>query len=327
MPTTYQKRWLSVQDQVNLLKQRGLIIPDEARARWLLETVGYYRLSGYWYPFREIVKPASPNQAPERGDQFTSGSSFDNVEALYNFDKSLRLHLLEPIETVETVVRAKLAHYLGKLDTFAHEDAFYFEPWYAAPNKDGEIRHRVWLDRLEAITNKSAEDFVKHFKAKYGMPLPIWVCIELWEFGMLSMFFDGLRQNHKIAVSTQFSVGNGKLFSSWLRSLNFVRNLVAHHSRVWNRVLVNEPAFPPTGQYIDLESMDHVDPSLRGRIFSVLTILLFLLKKVGRTAEAESWRTKCIALIAQLPNAPQVSTKAMGFPPNWTDLRPWSQTP
>lgn len=81
MLPTYSKPYLSLADQLTLLKRRGLLVADEGVALECLHRNGYYRLSAYWYPFREIV-------AHQRTDQFLSHSYFEDALALYHFDKS-----------------------------------------------------------------------------------------------------------------------------------------------------------------------------------------------------------------------------------------------
>src|SRR5690625_7504485 len=85
------KPWKSMSDQLALLKGRGLLVDNESAALDYLTRIGYYRLSGYWYPLREIDKHASLQlKRPVRSDHFVSGSHFEDVVKLYVFDKKLR---------------------------------------------------------------------------------------------------------------------------------------------------------------------------------------------------------------------------------------------
>jgi abortive infection bacteriophage resistance protein len=71
------------------------------------------------------------------------------------------------------------------------------------------------------------------------LPLPIWVSVELWEFGMLSTFYQGMSVVDKSVIAMKYGVPDWQVMQSWLRSLNFVRNVAAHHSRLWNKNLVD----------------------------------------------------------------------------------------
>lgn len=79
-----------------LLKSRGLVISDEDKAVRYLESIGYYRLSAYMYPFLK---------APKETHQYKEGTTFQQVLNLYRFDKKLRMLLLNEIEKVEIAIR------------------------------------------------------------------------------------------------------------------------------------------------------------------------------------------------------------------------------
>lgn len=97
------KPWISFEDQLQLLKARGMQVDDDAAALDYLERIGYYRLSGYWYPMRQIDKEESDLQkAPVRSDRFLPESRFEDAVRLYVFDKKLRLLALDALERIET---------------------------------------------------------------------------------------------------------------------------------------------------------------------------------------------------------------------------------
>ena len=92
------KEWITFEDQLELLKRRGLHVDDDAAALGYLRRIGYYRLSGYWYPLREIDHAASTKAGrPLRLDTFVPGSRFEDVVRLYVFDKKLRLLALDAL--------------------------------------------------------------------------------------------------------------------------------------------------------------------------------------------------------------------------------------
>lgn len=117
------KPWKTMADQLALLKSRGLQVDDETAALDYLARIGYYRLSGYWYPLREIDKAESAAQnKPIRTDNFIANSHFEDVVKLYVFDKRLRLLALDALERIEMAIRVDVAHLLGEQDTCAHEN-------------------------------------------------------------------------------------------------------------------------------------------------------------------------------------------------------------
>jgi len=233
------KPWKSFEEQLALLKSRGLQVEDEQSALHYLSTLGYYRLSGYCYPLRKIDKAASAHQGtPVRLDEFVEGSRFEDVVRLYVFDKKLRLLALDALERIEMAVRVDVAYTLGKRDPLAHENPSCLHGNFTKnkPNqKSRKTEHELWLEKYQTLLKRAyREPFVAHHRQNYNSKLPIWVAIELWDFGLLSKLFSGMKFADKNAIAVKYNAKDGTAFAQWLRSLNFIRNVCAHHSRLWN---------------------------------------------------------------------------------------------
>jgi len=223
------KQWKSIDEQISLIRERGMIVGDVEQARHFLRRVGYYRLSGYWYPFRQF------NAKGERADNFVAGSQFSDVVALYLFDRKLRLLALDAIERIELAIQVEISHLLGRRDPYAHENPDELHGNFTKKKtRKGVTLHIRWLEGFHALVQRSKrKPFVKHNLDKYGR-LPIWVAIEVFDFGTMSKLYAGLQIKDKIAIERQFGLNEGKHLQAWLRSLNFLRNTSAHQSRLWN---------------------------------------------------------------------------------------------
>lgn len=235
------KPWQSFPEQLQILKSRGLLVEDDEAALRYLAHIGYYRLSGYWYPMRQIDHQASKREKrPVRLDLFVAGSRFEDVARLYVFDAKLRLLALDALERIELAVRVDIAYLLGKYDPCAHSDPKYLHGNFTKKIlkkgfNAGKTKHQVWLEKYKQQLHQSRrEPFVEHHKNHYGGELPIWAAIEVWDFGLLSRLFAGMQYKDQKVIAEKYGAVNGKEFASWLRSLNFIRNVSAHHSRLWN---------------------------------------------------------------------------------------------
>lgn len=234
------KPWRSFHDQLQQLQTRGLEVDNPAAALDYLERLGYYRLSGYWYPLRTIDQAASKAQGKAvRLDTFVSGSRFEDVVRLYVFDKKLRMLALDALERIEMAVRVDVAHLLGQRDPRAHENPACLHGNFAkklittGPDA-GKTQHQIWVSKYQSMLSRSRRDpFVAHHQQQYGA-LPIWAAIEVWDFGLLSKFFAGMKHADQLAIAVTYGAPTGLAFAQWLRSLNFIRNVSAHHSRLWN---------------------------------------------------------------------------------------------
>lgn len=244
---TYNRPWKSFAEQLTLLKERGLIVTDDAAALDYLERVGYYRLSAYWYPFRhfEIVQnPQTHALETRRSDQLVPNTHFTDAVELYLFDKKLRLLAMDALERVEVALRVDIAHRLGERDTFAYLHKNQFHPKWA------DKRFKPWQDKYLALLNRARdkENFVKHYLSTHGPDLPIWVAVEVWDFGAMSQLFAMMRVNDQAKIAQKYGVTDFKVFASWLRALNHLRNIAAHHSRLWNRNITDQPKLPASGE-------------------------------------------------------------------------------
>lgn len=322
--STYKKPYLTFEQQLALLKGRGLGVTDEAAALSCLQRIGYYRLSAYWYPLRQVVlsqAEGSSRITVQRIDAFRPGSTFEQALALYVFDKRLRLLVLDAIERIEVALRVDVSYRLGAKDPFAHmQPALLHGNFTKKVNPaSGRTGYQAWSEKHQQMVARSREDFVRHYQQKYGEPFPIWVAVELWEFGMLSTFFQGMQVRDKDAVAARYGLPDGQLLQSWLRALNFVRNVAAHHSRLWNKNLVDQPKLPRPGA---LPSFDPGigQPSISSRLFAVLCILLHLMRVVSPNS---SWPTRLRQLLDSFPVAPGLSLGDMGFPAGWSGQPLW----
>ncbi|MEA3536465.1 Abi family protein [Rhizobium sp. CC-YZS058] len=328
----HPKIWKSFEDQLDGLIGRRLIVSDRARALDYLERIGYYRLSGYWFPMRELTgpccrltpdfrKPKTINPEVFRSDRFMPGASFENAVDLYVFDKKLRLLALDAIERIEVAVRVDIAHSLGQKDRFAYLiPGLFHKNFSEVLGEDGLTKHHKWLTKQAALIVRSKEEFITHNKQRYGLPIPIWVSCEVWDFGALSTLFGGMKEADQDAISCQYGVSNGRVFASWLRSVNFLRNVCAHHSRLWNRNVVDQPKLPSEKE-VAFVSIFKGQERLIARPFLLFCILRHLMLVVNPTS---SWPKRFVELMHDFPDLRHVGLDlaSMGAGENW--LAHWS---
>lgn len=118
----FDKQPTSIDEQISLLRSRGMTWENEAYARRWLETVGYYRLSAYWLPSEQ---PAIDDQT--RSKLFKPKTSFEEITEIYRFDRRLRLLVMEAIECIEVSVRSRWTNRLALMNgSHAHMDASLF---------------------------------------------------------------------------------------------------------------------------------------------------------------------------------------------------------
>lgn len=294
----YAKPALSIDGQLDLLGQRGLSIADRARAAHYLRFIGYYRLSGYFPPFRVN---------PQDGDsRFRDGSSFEDVLKLYIFDRHLRVLLMDAFERIEVSIKANLAN------TISLQDGPF---WLSdAANFDFGAHADILQDIQKAIGNgdgKSQHPFINHYFSRYSEPghPPCWMVMETISFGTSSIIFQRLKGAKQKPIAEAFQL-NAKVFASWLHSLTFARNVVAHHGRLWNRIFTIAPVVPHI-----YEPM--VPKESAKRLFMICVMIQHIMRIL---ADGSKWPERLAGLLS---GSPQIPIASMGFPEKWNENDFW----
>lgn len=303
--STYEKPWLSVTDQIAKLQSRGLQIADKQEMEAALRRIGYYRLSLYTFTFRQ--------REPESGtllDQYVEGSTADQVLALYEFDRRLRLLLLSALERVEIATRFSVAHVLGEHDSMGHLHVESLGYGFQQPSKldPSRSKHAVWLESYERRQDEAhdREEFVRHFARRYNSELPIWSAVEIMQFGELSVLCQGLRPTDRVAVAEHYGLDRRRMVS-WLHHLAYVRNVCAHHARLWNRPLVIQPKRPDSGSSI--ARLFEERPNLHTRSLAPIVILHYFLSAIDPES---NWFHEIRLLLRSFPRGGPVNDQEMG---------------
>lgn len=309
-----------------------MTVSDPAAAERWLNSVGYYRLSGYWYPYRVRRQPAGG--PPVIDDNFQAGTSFEQIIELYDFDRKLKLLVLDAIERVEVAMRVRVGHTLGRHGAFAHTDPNALSSVYVGvtspvqPPAHAEwldSAHAKWLRKVGQDQSRSKEEFVKHFTRKYGGPLPVWVVTEILDFGGLSRLYEGLRQKDRDDIAASFNLtdnsgaGHGAALVSWMKNLNYIRNTCAHHSRLWNR---NIDVQLSHRHLLVVPELQHAaSPTVTKRVYASLAVLAYLLEHMS---PGSSWTTDVVKHVQTGLTAMNRSESEMGCPSGWTAESLWT---
>lgn len=301
--TGYAKPALTTEQQVDLLIRRGMRIADRAQAQQHLTHISYYRLRAYWLPFE---------QAATYGDDhaFAAGADFATVLAIYDFDRELRLLLIDAIERVEISLRTRLANVLSlRYGPFVHEESTHFSKvhlWQQCRNE------------LAKEFTRSRETFAEHYRSHYPqLPSPpLWVACELMTLGHLSRWLQNLCiPKDRQTIADAYGLDE-KVLVSFAHHLTIVRNHCAHHGRVWNRKFAVKMLIPgkkPVGLSAAFNPMQD------RRLYNTLTMLAYL---IGVVSPVFRWRQRLKTLIHATP---QIDVADMGFPVGWAQRAIWRE--
>lgn len=220
-PTTFDQ-------QLSLLESRGMIIPDREAALHALQNENYYRLSGYTFHMKK--SPAT--------EEFADGSSFETVLTLYNYDRALRSLLFKYIDIIEIRLRTKISYYFSHACTsYGHYNPINFISYEACDDFVGSLDKAIVKNQDAAFVKQHINKYSNLSKNPPEYNMPLWAAVEIISLSTLSKFYRGIglvSVKKEIADSLDVSVAR---LDNWLHAIACLRNLCAHHGRIYNQTL------------------------------------------------------------------------------------------
>lgn len=290
----------SIQEQIALLQSRNMQFRNINDAPHFLSNISYYRLKGYWWELQD----------DKINHHFAPNSYFEDVIDLYNFDRHFRLIVFNAIERIEIALRTKLIYHLSQ----SHGPHWYFSPSIFEDPK----RFTSFLGKINMDMSSSSEEFiVKHFDNHADEMPESWKALEVLTLGTLSKLYSNLKHQlpEKNKIAEEFGLNNQKYLVSWLLTITVIRNIIAHHGRLWNRVIINKYDWPPTSRNPILSYIPNNHQ--RRKIFPILSAIIYMNNEIS---PGHHIKYELLSLFAQFPDT-QLSK--MGFPANWKDESLW----
>lgn len=278
--------------------QKGLTISPDSAMMDLLADIGFYRLKGYMPPFFSNANK-----------QFFPDTDISKILDLYFFDKKLRAILMNSIEFIEVATRTRICNTMAEI---------YGSHWYLDSNHfDNQGLYANMIQYISEYVQHAYEPFIQNYLRKYTSPSlpPSWMISDILTFGKMSSMYENLKDNQiKKQVANRF--GTLPVFlESWLKSINFIRNLCAHHGRLWNRRLPLKPKLPTRAKHQFLQT---VTEETNQKLYGILSCMIYM----GQFLPGQfSLKADILSLIADYP---QISLSAMGFPAHWRSEPLWA---
>ena len=218
----FNKTPATINQQIDILLQRGCIINDREYAAECLTRINYYRLAYYFAPFLE-----------HKG-KYKDGTTFEQIMRIYDFDRMLRRLIMTYLEEIEIAFRALISNYHAmKYGALGYLNPSGFDPHH---------NHQAFMSKIERLMEvNEKEDFVKHHKNKYGGIMPVWAAMELFSFGTLTYFFIDMKAADKKELMSRSFDLNYRTVEDRLLCLSDLRNACAHYTRLFANPFTNAP--------------------------------------------------------------------------------------
>lgn len=295
----FEKPALSLEKQLSLLQERGLIITDPKEAENFLRYVGYYHFSAYALSFQKADKT-------DNHHYFHTETNFSYIQELYTFDRKLRLLVIDALERIEVALKAAIINHMSlSYDPHWYMDKTYFDPSFKHENMITTIQKNIqYGDPIKNVRDIC----IRHYYETYDRPAmpPVWMVFEALSFSTISKIYQYLLHADKKEIAQNFRLPPVVL-GSWLHSVSYTRNLCAHHQRLWNRVFTITPLLPKD------KGLAYVANEIKfnKKFYAQAHILRYFMRVISPESQ---WSHSLIQLVETYPN---ISLKKMGFPDDW----------
>jgi abortive infection bacteriophage resistance protein len=291
--TPYDKPSKSPEEHLALLESRGLIIADRQKALHYIKFLGYFRLSGYAAYFQEAGS-----------ETFRKGTTFEQVFEHYKFDRKLRILIMDVLKRIEIAIRVVTSNHMSQK---------YGSHWFLDSTlfATAELHEKMLASIRDGIEKNRQDPIIKQYYYLHSEPEmpPSWMLCEIMSMGFWSRLYPNIKSREdRNSIARDFGL-NLPVMESFLHCLTSLRNICAHHGRLWNRVFSIKP--------IALRGSE--DIFRRGdTLYAQLAIIHLFIEVI---AKGSSWKERLSQLFAEYPTAGLAS---MGFPANWKELEFWT---
>lgn len=312
-----QKEFKALDEQIELLKKRGLSIPDERRAKRYLLTNNYYSIiNGYGKYFQD------------RPDHYLSGASFDEVINLYFFEEEIKKAVFNAILQIEHHVKSVVAYRFA--EQHPNQNYAFLDPKSYNQQKQKLLLAYNTISKFSLILKKSANSpnsSIHHYVSKYK-GIPIWVLMDYLDFGSLYYFTRVLPDNvlNKVAADLVPFINENipgtypaveftpEIMLKFLKNIHETRNICAHNNRLLDfKCRSDSPYYGPLHKKYDISRKDH-----RTSFYSTFISMQCFLSKTEFAVLNNSLRRKFLSLNKHMNTISinEVLAK-MGFPKDW----------
>lgn len=297
--TIYNKQPTNIQQQIQQLQNEGIKISDTLKAEQFFKHVAFHRLRTYWILFENSTNPR----------KFNPNTKLEDILNLYFFDDELRDLIFSAISKIEISLRATFSN----LSVDFNSSHFYLN----CDNFTNSNTYRTSINKVITALEKNKDElFIAHYQSKYTQPElpPVWSISEILTIGELYYWITNLGNIKLDNIAKIYNFPTRDIFKSMLKRLTIIRNICAHHGRLWNRKIAKE-------KLKQIQKNNTLKDAFNKSIDSNITFygtycyLSYMLLNIDK-----EYYTKLNQKFALLILKYNINTKLMGFPDNWQHI-------
>lgn len=251
----------TIDEQLDLLKTRGLAIQDEDKAREILLDIGYYRLGFYLFPFEK-----SYPQLRNRTHEYIDGATFEDAVKLYYFDFDLRLLLTRYLTRIEIAFRTALIYNLS--NKYSPNSVWFISPSVVSRSYARDFENKVYT----ADFKRNPIIQRHHQKNPNDRFAPSWKTLEFMTFGAVMKLYEQLKErDDKILIAQKLGIRQVVTFESYMHTIREVRNACAHGHLLYDLRLPRRINRGPA----------HITPQKSGNIVGALRVIRYMMAQIS----------------------------------------------
>lgn len=279
-PTTFD-------EQIEILKNRNLIIEDEDFTRKILKGINYYYITGYLYNFKKVGT-----------DCYIENLTFNYIYRIIKFDMRLRSIFLYAMEMIERNLKTTIAYH------FSHNYPEGNISYLYDRDFNDKKKHSTFIEYINKnIENNEDLPFIQHHKVNYQGYYPIWVAIEVFTLGNLENFYSLLNTKVQKIIAREYDCSKAQM-ENWIESVRRFRNMLAHDTRLYNSKVIFTPLKKKECNITT------------NKIFDYVLVMKHLM------LDKEEWDNRVILDIKNIFEEfkTDIDIRCIGFPENWEEI-------
>lgn len=304
-----EKMFKSLDEQLEILKSKGLIIEDETQAKEILLRENYFFINGY----RVLLM----NSYSDRS--FIIGATFRELYGIFLFDRQIRNILFKNLMIIENNLKSVISYQLSKKYGYKDKDYLNHKNFTNDKSKSRRVKDVIEKMKRQIRINGTHHMATMHYINNYGY-IPLWVLVKVLSFGIVCELYSILKPEDQISVADIFNV-NTNYLENFLPILSNYRNLCAHEDIVYEHRTEKGILNTPYHQKLNIPVMDNEYIYGKNDIFSVLIILKYLLREDDfrmMMKELEYEIEKLDGIVNSIPI--EKILDRMGIPTNYMEL-------
>lgn len=303
------KSFKSLDEQIAILRAKGLTINDEDYTKEVLLRENYFFLTGYRFLFMRSLEDR----------RFVPGTTFEELYAMFSFDRQLRNILFKNILVVENNLKSILSYVVSKNHGFKEKNYLNPNNFVHDSSKNRQINDLIHKMKRQISINGKQHSATSHYMSNYGY-IPLWVVVKVLSFGIVGELYTILQKEDQKEIATILKVEVDSL-EEYLPILANYRNLCAHEDICY---LNKSQATISNTSYHGLLNIPKMDGEYiygRNDLFALIIILKRILKAGDFTMMLNELSYELDILEGKLESISiDKILDQMGFPTNYKEL-------